>query len=454
MRPYTLSGNDGRDLALEVLIRVEQDEAYANRVLHNLFSRYKVSPQARSQATDLVYGTLRHLTRFDNLLSQLITKPLDKLEPWVHQLLRCSLYELGPGQVPAYAVVNESVKLAKKRGHEGIVRFINGVLRSYLRSTNKLHLPSFKQSPREHLIIAHSHPEWLINDWVNKWGFERVHTLVKNNNKPAPLTVRINTLNSDIESIVKAFNELGVNATPSEIIPEAVHLGKNPGLENLGPLDNGKAFVQDLGAMIITHLLAPRTNEHIVDLCAAPGGKSTHIAQMMDNSGLIWAIDQYESKTRLIRESADRMGIGIIREVTTDARNWQPEGPVNAVLLDAPCSGTGVIRRRPDLKWRRTKEDVKELVILQRELLTSATKMLQSGGRLVYSTCSIQCEENEEQVQWFLSQFPDFCRDRDPDEFLKIVNHSSLDKEILAEGVLLFPSDHTDGFFMTRLIKK
>lgn len=454
MKPYLLSDKDGRDLALEVLIRVEQNEAYANRVLHTLFSRYNPSHQIRAQATDLVYGTLRHLTKLDAILSQFIKKPLDKLEPWVHQLLRCSLYDLGPGKAPSYAVVNEAVKIAKKRGHEGIVKFVNGVLRSYLRSEDKIDLPSYAQSPREHFIIAHSHPAWLIDTWMNKWKLDRIHHLVRINNQPAPLSLRVNTLKSDLSSVIKALDDLEINAVPSEIVPEAIHLLRSPGLEGFTPIHEGKVIIQDIGAMLITYLLAPKPNEQIVDLCAAPGGKTTHIAQMMNNSGLIWAIDQYEAKTSTIRASAHRMGINIIHEITADARIWHPEELVDAVLLDAPCSGTGVIRRRPDLKWRRTENDVNELVILQRELLSSAATLLRPGGHLVYSTCSIQPVENEDQVKWFLKKHPEFLRDQDPDSFKRMISHPSLDTEITNEGILVFPSEQTDGFFMTRLIKQ
>lgn len=454
MKKQELQSNDGRQLALEALTRVEQDGAYANRVLHTLFSRLNPPAQVRAQTTDWVYGTLRHLTRLDHLMNQLLSKPVDQQIPWVRNLLRLALYQLGPGELPAYAVVDEAVKLAKFKGHDGVARFVNGVLRNYLRRSDQLHLPSFSENPRDHLIIAHSHPDWLIDRWLTQWTPEQVHALVRVNNLPAPLTLRVNTLKSSTNHIIESLDSSGLSAQSSGILPEAIRLNHGSGLERLQPLIIGEVIIQDLGAMLVSHLLHPVPASKVVDLCAAPGTKTTHLAQLMGDAGTIWAVDQYEAKTGLIRDSASRMGLASIHEVTADARHWSPPELVDAVLLDAPCSGTGVIRRRPDLRWRRTPQDLDELSTLQRELLSSAAKMLRPGGCLVYSTCSIQAEENEAQIRWFLGTYPDFQRDIDPSEFLAVLEKPGLLVETYPEGHLLLPSEQTDGFFMSRLVKR
>jgi 16S rRNA (cytosine967-C5)-methyltransferase len=445
---------DGRRLALETLIRVEQDRAYANRVLHALFLRLDPTPENRAQATALVYGSLRHITRIDHLLSQMITKkPIMSLTPAIRNLLRLSIYELDFTDTPSYAVVNTSVRMAKLYGHEGVARLVNGVLRNYQRTKIELSLPSFSQDPIEHLIVSHSHPRWLIESWLHQWDAQRVHQLVRINNGPAPLSMRVNTLRTNRDKLLAELNKDEVITEVSQILPEALRLFRATSLDHLPVLMHGDALIQDIGSMMITHLMAPQPGQQIVDLCAAPGGKTTHMAQLMKNKGYIWAIDQYVERTNRIIESAQRMGIEIINVQTADARSWQPPHLVDGVLLDAPCTGTGVIRRRPDLRWRRQLKDLDELVALQEELLTAAASMLKPGGRLVYSTCSIQNQENEEQIVEFLKTHSNFRRLEDPVEFRQLLAHPDLDVILSSNGYLLMPTEHNDGFFMSCLTR-
>lgn len=440
---------DGRRLALEALIRVERDGAYANRVLHALFLRTNPPSSHRSDATDWVYGTLRHRTRIDHYLSQLLKNPLEQLKPAIRNLLRLAVYQLDIAADPPYAVVDQAVRLAKVYGHEGVARLVNGVLRSFLRESTKLDMPSFETNPMLHMVIAHSHPEWLVRSWMDALGVDRTHALVALNNTPAPLYLRVNPLRTKRQQIMDELTAAEIPCEESVVLPEAIRLLRGTALESFRPLVEGDALIQDLGAMLISHLLNPKSGETIVDLCAAPGGKTTHLAELMLNQGKIWAIDQYAEKSKRIKESAERLGLTIIESITHDGREFRPEKPADAVLLDAPCSGTGVIRRRPDLRWRRQPTDLQELVELQRGLLSSAAEMIRPGGRLVYSTCSLQTQENEEQTQWFLKNFPRYRRKEEPYFFKEALTHGELEKLISPEGILLLPSDGNDGFYMT-----
>lgn len=439
----------GRALALLALTRIEQKEAFANRTLNALFLKYHPDERERGFATELVYGTLRHLTLVDHLLVQLLAKPLSALPAKIRNILRLSLYQLLSTPEIAYAVVDEGVNLAKKETGGKFGGLVNAVLRRYLRERETLSLPQMAEDPLRHLTIVHSHPKWLIERWVRRWGSQRVHKLVRINNLPAPFMIRTNTLKNSRTQLQALLASSGLTTTPSSLVPEALLIIDPRNLQNNSLFAAGHYFIQDEASMLVAHLVAPQAGETIVDLCAAPGGKTTHLAQLMGDEGRIFALDNHPHKTGLIRENAARLGIHSITALTADAREWSGEGlKPDAVLLDAPCTGTGVLRRRPDIRWRRTAEALSELIALQEELLEKAASMLKPGGRLIYSTCSLEAEEDEEQVERFLRTHPEFSVEIEPDFA------SGFDLVRSPVGLLLFPQESgADGFFMTRLRK-
>lgn len=440
----------GRSLALDALIAIEEEGAYANRILNSLFAKEQPEEKEKRLATELVFGTLRHRSRLDFLLNQLLTKELSALPAAIREVLRLSLYQLIFTAHPAYAVVNEAVDLTKNGKYRGLSRLVNGVLRNYQRRRQELEqtLPDFAQDPVGHLTIVHSHPRWLVQRWIQRWGEETTHRLVEANNAPAPLSVRTNTLRISRDELLGALAKAGIEAEPVATIPEAIRLKSGRELTSNPLWVEGYFYIQDEASMLVAHLLAPEPGAVIADLCAAPGGKTTHLAQLMNNTGQIYALDQFEHKTSLIAENAQRLGIGIVEPLTGDARRWRPAALVDGVLLDAPCTGTGVLRRRPDIRWRRQPADLVQLVALQQELLNHAASLLKPGGRLVYSTCSLESEENEEQIRRFLADHPNFRVDL-PDNFA-----ANFSAERMAEGFLTIPrADGPDGFFMTRLEK-
>ena len=437
----------GRDLALQALVDIEINSAYANRSLNFLFNKYNPDEREKGLATEIVYGTLRSLILVDYLLNQLLRKELSSLHPVIRNILRSAIYQLISTPEQGYAVVNEAVRLAKKRKLAGLSGLVNAVLRSYLRKKNQLILPEFNQEPIEHMVIVHSHPRWLVERWVHRWGIEDTHQLVEANNSVAPFTIRTNTLILSREELLTQLASAGVEAHLSSLVPEAIKINEARELNNTPFFSAGDYYIQDESSMLVSHLLSPRPGELIADLCAAPGGKTTHLAQLMKNTGQIYALDEYPHKTALIRENADRLRINIIRPLTADSRLWRPEKLFDGILLDAPCTGTGVLRRRPDIRWHRKPEDIKNLAVLQSELLDHAASLIKPGGRLVYSTCSLESEENEEQIKRFLSLHPNFHISI-PDGF-----EAKFQCQRLQEGILILPYNGEDGFYMTRLVK-
>ncbi len=437
----------GRDLALQALVDIEINSAYANRSLNFLFNKYNPDEREKGLATEIVYGTLRSLILVDYLLNQLLRKELSSLHPVIRNILRSAIYQLISTPEQGYAVVNEAVRLAKKRKLAGLSGLVNAVLRSYLRKKNQLILPEFNQEPIEHMVIVHSHPRWLVERWVHRWGIEDTHQLVEANNSVAPFTIRTNTLILSREELLTQLASAGIEAHLSSLVPEAIKINEARELNNTPFFSAGYYYIQDESSMLVSHLLSPRPGELIADLCAAPGGKTTHLAQLMKNTGQIYALDEYPHKTALIRENADRLRINIIRPLTADSRLWRPEKLFDGILLDAPCTGTGVLRRRPDIRWHRKPEDIKNLAVLQSELLDHAASLIKPGGRLVYSTCSLESEENEEQIKRFLSLHPNFHISI-PDGF-----EAKFQCQRLQEGILILPYNGEDGFYMTRLVK-
>lgn len=441
--------NTGRRLALLSLVRIEKEGAYANRILSSFFAKYQPEEREKGLATEIVYGTLRHLSLVDYLLDRLLTKSLSSLPSPVRNILRLSLYQLLSRPRTPYAVVNEAVNLAKAEGWDKFSGLINAVLRRYLREGQKIILPGFSADPFTHLTVVHSHPGWLIERWMRRWRPDELHELVRINNLPAPFSIRTNTLKISREKLLAELSSAGIDATPSNLLPEALLISNPADLVDTPFFAAGYYYIQDEASMLVAHLVSPAGGEMIVDLCAAPGSKTTHLAQLMGDQGTIYALDDHPHKIDLIKENAERLGITCIKPVIADAREWGPgEELADGVLLDAPCTGTGVLRRRPDIRWRRSPEDLKELILLQKELLTKAASLVKVGGRVIYSTCSLEPEENEEQIREFLSVHPGFQVEI-PSEIIRMAPG-----EALREGILILPQENgPDGFFLTRLVK-
>jgi 16S rRNA (cytosine967-C5)-methyltransferase len=430
-----MSKPTGRALAWQVLNRIETEQAYANLALtQSLTAAGPLDQREKAFCTELVYGTLRHLLKLDYLLGRLLSRPLNSLKKPVKNLLRLALYQLiYLPEIPERAVCHTTVDLIKGSKYGGLAGLVNGVLRNYLRIGKTLKLPDQNRNLTEYLAVEYSHPRWLVNRWLERFGPERTVAILQANNDRPPLTVRVNQLATNL--------------------PEAVHLADLPvALEELAAFQTGKITPQDESSMLVAHLVAPRPGETVLDLCAAPGGKSTHMAELMHDRGCIFSLDDHPHKVELIAANGRRLKITILQPVCCDARSFAlPEGvEAAAVLVDAPCSGTGVLRRRVDARYRRTAAEIGRLVVLQQEILNQAASLVKPGGRLVYSTCTLEPEENQQQIAAFMVSHPEFT----PvawQQFLPPTLTPYLEDPTQKWATILPTPEGSDGFFICRL---
>lgn len=443
-----------REAALEALVAVEAQGAYSNLALHRVLPR--TAPRDKALATELVYGTLKRQNTLDWALVRMLERPLEKRARWVKVLLRLSLYQLFYlERVPDHAVVHEAVEIAKRRGHKGIAALVNGVLRRVVREGKQLLVPpELPALTRKALEL--SHPEALIARWEAVYGPEETRAMCAANNAPAPVAVRVNRLKATREAAAARLAAEGWEAIPSRLSPDGLRLTGGPGnVARSTPYREGWITVQDESAMLAARLLDPAPGARVLDLCAAPGGKATHLAERMDDRGEVVAVDDHEHKLPLIAENAARLGLSIVRPVCADGREAGMRWPeaFDAVLLDAPCSGYGVIRRRPEIKWRKTAEDIDALVALQRELLEAAARALRPGGVLVYTTCTVEPRENGEQIRTFLADHPEMDPDPSGVAARLAVVADRIDPE--TGGVQILPHHFgSDGFYLARLRKR
>lgn len=438
-----------RETALQILQAVEEKGAYANVALARVLRRTELSDQDRRLVTELVYGTVKAGDTLDWILRRYANRPLSKIAPPIRRILRLGLYQIFYlDRIPAAAACNTSVELAKRYGHKGTAAFVNAVLRTAVREPGKAAFPSGKGHGTEELALRSQHPHWLVKRWVKQFGFEETARLCDFDNAQAPLCLRTNTLLTTREKLLSELSECGAEAAASAWAPEGVVVASHGALDGLLPLQEGRAQVQDESSMLVAHVMAPQPGEFIIDCCSAPGGKTTHLAALMQNRGRIVAGDIYEHKLARIEENARRLGISIIETQLLDACELGRKYPGRAdrVLVDAPCSGLGVLRRKPDARWHKRPEELAELPGLQLAILQSAAMALKPGGVLVYSTCTIEPEENRAVVEAFLEKAPDFHMEV-TGSFLPAAGAHSKERFVQ----LLPQQDGTDGFFIARM---
>ncbi|WP_371381734.1 16S rRNA (cytosine(967)-C(5))-methyltransferase RsmB [Sporomusa aerivorans] len=442
---------NAREVALNVINEVEVNGAYANialaKEINRRMSHGQLSDQDRRLITELVYGTVKAGNTLDWMLNQYLSRPLAKVAPVIRNILRMGIYQLFfLERIPASAACNQAVELAKKYGHAGTVKFVNGILRNAARSPEKIAYPDRNNEPVKYLALKYFHPEWLIERWLGRLGLTACEALCQCNNSTPPLALRTNTVKTNRNLLLKQLAEEGVTCEPSVWTPEGIVCSGHPGLGTLKSLQEGLFQVQDESSMLVAHILGPQPGEFIIDACGAPGGKTTHIAALMGNTGQVLSTDIYEHKLIITRENAARLGLTNITTQALDAVNLGGMFPRKAdrVLVDAPCSGLGVLRRKPDSRWRKSAAMLKDLPKLQSSILNSAAECVKAGGILVYSTCTTEPEENQEVVSAFLHSHPEFSLTQTgqylpgqqrPDDMLQLWPHT----------------DGVDGFFIARM---
>ncbi|MBM7094121.1 16S rRNA (cytosine(967)-C(5))-methyltransferase RsmB [Bacillus sp. H-16] len=447
-----MSKGNVREAALDVLLKVEKNQAYSHLLLNDTINKNQLSPKDTGLFTELVYGTIQHKKTLDFYISPFVKKPLSKLDDWVRILLELTVYQtVFLDRIPERAAFFEAVQIAKKRGHKGISGMVNGVLRSMQREG--IPDPEEIKDPIVRLSVETSHPEWLVERWTDQYGFEKTKDICEANLIHPKQTARVNGTKATVEEVFKMLEEDGVEAEKSTVVPEAFTAVKGV-LSKTRAFKEGYIAIQDESSMLVAHALGAVEGERVLDACAAPGGKSTHIAETMNGKGEVESLDIHKHKVSLIEEQAGRLDLNNIKARVMDAReakdHFEHES-FDRILVDAPCSGLGVIKRKPDLKWTKTQEDVKRLASIQADILRNVWPLLKQGGTLVYSTCTIDREENDNVIEDFLKG--ESSANGDHNLYSRLPEN--VQKQMTEKDkVQIFPGDFdTDGFFISAITK-
>lgn len=445
---------DARRIAHKVLVRVEQGGAFANRALDAALSEAGVlDPRDVALATELAYGTLRRQFAIDHALRHFSKQPLDGLEPDTRALLRLGAHQILNMRIPDRASVHATVELAKEIRRGRPVPYVNAVLRSLARDRANILIPPASVDPVGHLVITESFPEWLVAKLVAEQGFEAAQAYLAALNRPANMNLRVNARRGDRAAVLHALKaDFDLDGLPTAYSPVGIELDTTAPAALLRP-EEGRWQAQDEAAQLVGFFAAPRPGDAVLDACAAPGGKTCHLAELMDDSGTLDAIDVHPNKAREITEGARRLGLSIVRAQAGDASVPVPFAPAagyDLIMADAPCSGLGTLRRHPELKTRRVAQDIDRLAELQGRILDNLAKHVKPGGALVYALCTFTLEEGPQQVSRFLTRHPDFAREAPPPgpvDWSKLLD---------ARGDLVLDPHHhgTDAFYAARLVRR
>ena len=424
----TAKPRTARQIAFEALRAIDRG-AFADVVIDRKLKEAQTSTQLCAQdkglVTELVYGSVRRRRTLDALIDQFGKRPASKQHSDLLQILRLGFYQLRYlDQVPDHAVVDTTVQLAKSQRLGKLSGVVNGMLRQYIREARPaghvIHDPlKLPEESTQRLGVLHSYPDWIIDVWRSMLPDDQVTALCEYFNQPPPLDLRINLQRQSLSAAIAILTDGGIEAAPVEGVPSALRLTSHVGaVTQLPGYAEGWWAVQDSSAQLVSYLLDPQPGEVIIDACAAPGGKSLHIAELMGNEGTVWSCDRTASRTRKIQQNIDRLGATIVRPIMGDSRN-QPTfvGQGDRVLLDVPCSGLGTLNRHADARWRQTPDSVDSLASLQQSILTHASSWVKPGGVLVYATCTLHPKENEAQIKTFLSQHSDWEIEAPPSSF-------------------------------------
>ncbi|GIO21918.1 16S rRNA (cytosine(967)-C(5))-methyltransferase RsmB [Oceanobacillus sp. J11TS1] len=439
-----------RQTMLDVLIRIEKDKGFSNLLLNHELQQSDLNEKDKRLLTEVVYGTVQNQLTIDYYIAHFM-KNKKNVDLWVKQLLRMSVYQMVYlEKVPDHAVVHESVEIAKIRGHKGIAGFVNGILRSIQRDG----VPdlSFIKDPVERISIETSHPKWLVERWIDMYGVEQTEAMCQENLKHFPMSIRIQPLKTNRKSIMTQLEEQDFTVAESAFSPQGIVIQKG-NIFKTDLLKEGFATVQDQSSMLVAESLQLEPGMKVLDTCSAPGGKVTHVAEKMADQGEIHAFDLHKKKVKLIEEKAATLNLHAISAFQGDARNLHEkfeEASFDRIVIDAPCSGLGVINGKPEIKYEKQASDIERLASIQFDIIQSAAPLLKPDGLLVYSTCTVDKEENNQVVQRFLENNPGFSIDLSfRDDLSELIQHAP---GWSSEGLQLFPQDfQTDGFFLTRI---
>ena len=441
--------NSEREIATHILGEITTLNSYNNIVLRKALNKNKaLLPMQRAFITELVNGTLRNLIYIDYVINSFSKTKTSKMKPLILSVLRISVYQIMfLDKVPNSAICNEAVNLVKSKGFSNLSGFVNGVLRSIIRAP-EIDLPNEVDEPIKYLSVKYSYSEWIIKYWLETYSFDIVHKMCEANSVAPAVTICVNTLKTCKDSLKQILTDEGVQIFDGELLESSLRISPRGDITELNSFRNGLFHIMDESSMLSGMITNPQKNSKVFDVCAAPGGKSFYMSYMMNNTGEILCNDIYEHKIELINDGIKRLGLKNVSAEIGDALEIDDSkiGKADYVLIDAPCSGLGIVRKKPDIKYSKTLDEIHKLVKVQRDILKSSSKYVKPGGTLVYSTCTVSKLENENNISWFIKNFPFELEDITP--FLP----KNITGGTLRDGyVQILPSDYnSDGFFVAR----
>ena len=438
---------NSREVATNILIEIFDNKAYSNIILSNRLNSSNLIEKDKGLVTEIVYGTIKYKYSIDVILSSFIKKNIKNLNSFILNLLRISIYQLKYlDKLPDFAVVNEAVDLAKKRTSIPQSKFVNGVLRNYLRNKDKDYSSKDKI---KNICFEYSFDEWMVRLFLSQYGEDKTIAILKGLNEKPNITVRVNNLKSNYDDVFEELKNKNYNVDEGYICPEAIRIIKGKNIEQNPLFISGYVTVQDESAMLVAPSMEIKEDLKVMDLCSAPGGKTTHISELMNNRGKVWAFDIHKNKLSLIKENTKRLGITNIELNVLDATKLEERfiDFAERVLIDVPCSGFGIIRKKPEIKWSKGLKDVNNIVNIQRQIMKNAALYLKKDGILLYSTCTLNKNENEKNIEWFIKEFPEFT--------VESLNFGNLQNIIYDKRgfVTILPNSFMDGFFIAKLKK-
>ncbi len=436
-----------REIAAFVVTNVLNNSAYSNIFLSEELNKSNLEDKDKALVTEIVYGTIKYKYTIDTILKEYLKNGLDRLEPEVLNVLRTAIYQIKYlDKIPEFAVVNEAVDITKEISGIGASKLVNGVLRNYLR--NKDDNNYYKDEYLiDRLCYVYSFEKWMVELFINQYGRELAEKILSGLNNIPEVTVRVNNVKNTFEEAYDSLEGYGYNIKEGHICSEAISILRGRSIESNPLFIEGKITVQDESAMLAAISMNIKEGQMVMDLCSAPGGKTTHISELMNNTGSIKAFDVHENKLKLIKENYERLGLNNISCEVMDATifNSQFVDTADSVLIDVPCSGLGIIRKKPEIKWTKSIKEIQSLIKIQRDILNNASKYVKPGGVLLYSTCTLNKKENEDNIKLFLKQNSNYK--------IEPLFFGELDNIIYSkEGfITIVPNAAMDGFFIAKL---
>lgn len=436
--------NTTRKVAVDILDSILKKGAYSNIALNSSLNKSGLEDRDKGLVTEIIYGTLKYKYTIDKVLSSFVKQDLKKMDSFIVNILRTALYQIMfLSKIPEFAAVNEAVDMAKKHRSIGASKLVNGVLRNYLRNKSKIY---YNQDDKiESLCFKYSYEPWMVKLFLQQYGEERAEQILLGLNSTPTVTLRVNNLKISAKEAFEKLKAMEYDVQEGVVRPEAIRIFKGKSIEQNPLFREGLATVQDESAMLVAPSMDIVSDITVLDLCSAPGGKATHISELMNNTGEVHAFDIHKDKLSLIEQNSKRLGITNMKCDVIDAAVYNDDLKDSAerVLIDVPCSGLGIIRKKPEIKWTKDLKQLNDIIKIQRSIMKNAASYVKIGGVLLYSTCTLNKKENEDNVKWFLSNFTNYNMEQ--------LFYGDLDNILYDKyGVTILPNEYMDGFFIAK----